>query len=70
MKLYKIYIVFLNYEEIHKFMPFFGFTLLLVIITNRSLKVPERYEKCLRVSTSVKRKPLPASPSGREWATS
>jgi hypothetical protein len=35
-----------------------------------SLKVPERYEKCFWVSSSVKGKPLPAPPSGREWATS
>ena len=34
------------------------------------LKVPERYEKCLWVSSSVKGKPLAAPPSGREWATS
>ena len=36
----------------------------------RSLDVPERYEKCLRVSSSVKGKPLPAPPSGKECATS
>ena len=35
-----------------------------------SLKVPERYEKCLRVSSSVKEKSLSAPPSGRVWATS
>ena len=34
------------------------------------LKVPESYEKCLRVSSSVKGKPLPTPPRGREWATS
>ena len=32
------------------------------------LKVPERYEKSLRISSSVKVKPLPTPPSGREWA--
>ena len=35
-----------------------------------TLKVKEMYEKCLRVSSSVKGKPLPAPPSGRQWATS
>jgi hypothetical protein len=35
-----------------------------------NLKVPERYEKFLRVSSSVKGKPVPAPPNGREWATS
>ena len=35
-----------------------------------SLKVPKSYEKCLRVSSSVKGKSLPAPPSGREWAMS
>ena len=30
-----------------------------------SLKVPERYEKCLRVSTSEKEKPLPTPLSRR-----
>ena len=40
------------------------------LIKYGSLKVPERYEKYLRVSSSVKEKPLPAPPSGREWATS
>ena len=34
------------------------------------LKLPERYENCLRVSSSVKGKPLPTPPSEREWATS
>jgi hypothetical protein len=34
------------------------------------LKIPERYEKCLQVSSSVKGKLLPAPPSGREWAMS
>ena len=34
-----------------------------------SLKVPERYQKCLRVSFSVKGNPLSAPPSGRDWAT-
>ena len=38
-------------------------------LINIDLKVPERYEKCLWVSFSVKGKPLPP-PSGREWATS
>ena len=37
---------------------------------NCSLKVPGRYDKCLRVSSSVKEKSLPAPYSGREWATS
>jgi len=31
-----------------------------------SLKVPEKYEKWLRASSSVKGKSLPASPSGEE----
>jgi hypothetical protein len=35
-----------------------------------SLKIPESYEKCLRISSSVKRNPLPAPPSGTEWAKS
>jgi hypothetical protein len=33
-----------------------------------SLKVPERFAKCLRVSSSVKGKSVFTSPSGREWA--
>ena len=33
-----------------------------------SLKVPERYEGCLRVSSSVKEKSLSTPPSGGEWA--
>ena len=33
------------------------------------LKVPDSYEKYLRISYSVKGKPLPTPPSGREWAT-
>ena len=41
-----------------------------IIQPTSSLKVPERYEKCLRVSSSVKGKRLPTLPSGREWATS
>ena len=40
------------------------------ITIDGSLKVSKRYGKCLRVSSSVKGKPLPAPPSGREWATS
>ena len=40
------------------------------VILNGSLRVPERYEKCLRVSSSVKEKSLSTPPSGREWATS
>ena len=43
---------------------------LIGVYTRDSLKVPERNEKCLRVSSSVKGNPLPAPPSGREWATS
>ena len=39
------------------------------VIRRWGFKVPERYEKCLRVSSSVKGKPLPTPPSGREWAT-
>jgi hypothetical protein len=35
-----------------------------------SLKVPERYEKYLWVSSSVKEKLLPRPPCGREWAMS
>ena len=37
---------------------------------NYCLKVPERHEKCLRGSSSIKGKLLPTPPSGREWATS
>ena len=33
-------------------------------------KIPERYEKCLRGSPSLKGKSLPTTPSRREWATS
>ena len=33
-----------------------------------SLKVPERYKECLRVSSSVKGKSLSSPPRGREWA--
>ena len=40
------------------------------IILSTSLKVPERYENCLRVSSSVKGKSLSTPPSGRNWATS
>ena len=29
--------------------------------------VPERYEKCLRVSSLMNGKPLPIPPRGREW---
>ena len=36
----------------------------------QSLKVPERYEKCLSITSSTKGKSLPRHPSGREWATS
>ena len=32
-----------------------------------TLQVPERNEKCFRVSSSVKGKPLLTPPSGREW---
>jgi hypothetical protein len=35
-----------------------------------SLKIPERYEKYLRVSSSVKGKSLSTHPRGRDWATS
>jgi hypothetical protein len=34
-----------------------------------SLKVSQRYEKCLRVSSCVKGKFPSTTPSGREWAT-
>ena len=40
------------------------------VYKGNSLKVPEKYEKCPRVSSSVKGKPLPTPPRGREWATS
>ena len=39
-------------------------------ITNQTLKVPERYDKCLRVSSSMKGKHLSTPPSGREWTMS
>jgi hypothetical protein len=35
-----------------------------------SLKVPEKYKKCLQVSSSVKRISLFTLPGGRKWATS
>ena len=35
-----------------------------------SPKVPERYDKCLLVSYSVKEKSLSTSPMERKWATS
>ena len=38
--------------------------------SKESLNLSERYDKCLRVSSSVKRKPLPATPSGGKWAMS
>ena len=40
------------------------------VISKNSLKISERYEKCLRISSSVKGKSLPAPPSGREWVES
>ena len=41
------------------------------IIYSRELsKIPERYEKCFLVSSSLKGNYLPAPPSGRECATS
>ena len=46
------------------------YTRITSIKINYSLKVPEKYEKCLRVSSSVKEKPFPKPPSWREWATS
>ena len=42
----------------------------LKLYPNYSLKVPERYEKWLQVSSSVKGKSLAIPPSGRKWATS
>ena len=44
--------------------------IIFVIHRKYSPKVPERYEECLRVSSSMKEKPLPTPPSGRDWATS
>jgi hypothetical protein len=35
-----------------------------IVAFQDSLKIPERYEKCLLVSSSVKRKPLPTPPFG------
>ena len=39
-----------------------------LVYTIHTLKVVERYEKWLWVSSSVKGKSLPAPPSGKEWA--
>ena len=40
------------------------------MLTPSSLKVPERYEKCFRVSSTVKRKSITTPLRKREWTTS
>ena len=34
------------------------------------MKLPEKYEKCFRVSSSVNEKSLSTPPRGRKWVTS
>ena len=49
---------------------YIGFLDIFITSKEDSLKVPERYERCVRISSSGKRISLPAPPDGREWTDS